>query len=156
MGLGSEVWWKATVKQGRFIRAGTGTFLGCKSACSQFMRQEPDAIGKRGTIVNIASVAGLVGTRASSMCTFQLFGRLQADHRLEAAAYCASKAAVISLTRAVALDYAPYEIICNAVCPGCEIISLVYLRLIRQRLTHSLSSCRNKHDKGFLRGTVIE
>jgi NAD(P)-dependent dehydrogenase (short-subunit alcohol dehydrogenase family) len=34
------------------------------------------------------------------------------------AAYCASKAAVINLTRSMALDFAPYGIRCNCYCPG--------------------------------------
>ena len=34
------------------------------------------------------------------------------------AAYCASKGAVLNLTRQVALDYAPDRIHVNALCPG--------------------------------------
>jgi len=36
----------------------------------------------------------------------------------EAAAYCASKGAVIQLARSLAIDWAPYEIAVNAICPG--------------------------------------
>jgi 3-oxoacyl-[acyl-carrier protein] reductase len=52
-----------------------------------------------GRIINIASVAGLVASG----------GR---------AAYCASKGAVVMLTRAMALDCAPMHITVNAICPG--------------------------------------
>ncbi|HEX6508301.1 MAG TPA: SDR family NAD(P)-dependent oxidoreductase, partial [Chloroflexota bacterium] len=52
-----------------------------------------------GAIVNTASVAGLVGVR-------------------NRAAYCASKGAVISLTKAVAVDHVGQNIRCNCICPG--------------------------------------
>ena len=34
------------------------------------------------------------------------------------AAYCASKGAVVLLTKSVAVGYAKYKIHCNAICPG--------------------------------------
>jgi 2-keto-3-deoxy-L-fuconate dehydrogenase len=52
-----------------------------------------------GAIVNIASQLGLVAAA-------------------NAAAYCASKGAVISLTRAMAIDHGPEGIRVNCVCPG--------------------------------------
>ncbi len=52
-----------------------------------------------GAIVHVASKAGVVG---------------EPGH----AAYSASKGAVISLTRAMAVELAPYNIRVNAVCPG--------------------------------------
>ena len=52
-----------------------------------------------GTIINVASTASLTG--AAGM-----------------AAYCASKGAVIQMTRAMAIDHGPDNIRVNAVCPG--------------------------------------
>jgi NAD(P)-dependent dehydrogenase (short-subunit alcohol dehydrogenase family) len=70
-----------------------GTFLCCKYAI-------PAMIGRGGgSIVNIASVAALVGLR-------------------NRAAYCASKGAVVALTRALAVDHVNDGIRVNAVCPG--------------------------------------
>lgn len=58
----------------------------------------PHLRATHGNIINIASVLGLVGAPGSSV-------------------YCASKAAIINLTRAHALEFAPH-IRVNAVCPG--------------------------------------
>ncbi|MBI2216313.1 MAG: glucose 1-dehydrogenase [Candidatus Rokubacteria bacterium] len=55
--------------------------------------------GSRGSVVNIASVAGLKGRR----------GLL---------AYATAKAGVVSLTRSMSLDLAPFRVRVNAVCPA--------------------------------------
>ncbi len=58
----------------------------------------PKLLAAKGSIVNIASVAGLVAVKRRF-------------------AYCASKGAVVSLTRQVAIDYAG-RIRVNCICPG--------------------------------------
>lgn len=72
-----------------------GVYL-CSRAALRHMDPPSDTYG---SIVNVASVAGLVAVGW-------------------AAAYCASKGAVISLTRAMAVDLAPRRVRVNAVCPG--------------------------------------
>ncbi|KAH7027222.1 uncharacterized protein B0I36DRAFT_432545 [Microdochium trichocladiopsis] len=79
-------------------------FLATKAVVTQMLRQEPHASSTgggqhRGWIINLASIYGLVGGR----------------HNIS---YAASKAAVVNMTRQVALDYAPDKIHCNAICPG--------------------------------------
>ena len=71
-----------------------GVWLGCKYAIAQMASQ-----GRGGRIINIASAAGLVGLEKEP-------------------AYCASKGAVVALTRQLALDYAADRIGVNAICPG--------------------------------------
>jgi len=73
-------------------------WIGCKLAITQMLKQEPRE-GSRGKVVNIASIGGLVGLAAEP-------------------AYCASKGAVVNLTRQLAVDFAPHRINVNAVCPG--------------------------------------
>jgi NAD(P)-dependent dehydrogenase (short-subunit alcohol dehydrogenase family) len=70
-----------------------GTFLCSKYAIPHFLAQQD------GRIVNIASTYGLIGAP-------------------KAPAYCASKGAIINLTRQLAVDYGPDKIRVNAICPG--------------------------------------
>lgn len=53
---------------------------------------------KRGVIVNMASIAALIGVK-------------------DRLAYCASKGAVLMMTKAVALDHVDQGIRCNCICP---------------------------------------
>jgi NAD(P)-dependent dehydrogenase (short-subunit alcohol dehydrogenase family) len=70
-----------------------GVFFGSKHAVLQFKKQ-----GDGGVILNTGSVAGLVGWGGT--------------------VYGASKGAVHQLTRAVAVEGAPFGIRCNAICPA--------------------------------------
>ena len=67
--------------------------------CAQYVAKAMVAAGRRGAIINIASGAAL---RASP----------RGVH------YVASKGGVLSLTRAMALELAPYRIRVNAIAPG--------------------------------------
>jgi NAD(P)-dependent dehydrogenase (short-subunit alcohol dehydrogenase family) len=69
----------------------SGAFYCCRAA----LRHMPDG----GAIVTVGSINGLIAW----------------EHD---AAYCASKGAVLQLTRAIALDMAPRNIRANCVCPG--------------------------------------
>jgi 3-oxoacyl-[acyl-carrier protein] reductase len=71
---------------------------------------------KKGRIVNIASIQGLFGAERSST-------------------YIASKHALIGYTKAIAVEWGPMGIACNAICPG-------YID------THQ--GARSEHSKNFL------
>lgn len=75
-----------------------GCWAGAKAAITQMYKQEPIE-GRRGRVINLASISGHVGEANDS-------------------AYSASKGAVLSLTRALAIECAPRSITVNAVSPG--------------------------------------
>jgi len=54
---------------------------------------------RRGVVINVASVAGLVGAAGASC-------------------YAASKGGLVNLSRSMALDFAPYNVRVNCLCPG--------------------------------------
>jgi meso-butanediol dehydrogenase/(S,S)-butanediol dehydrogenase/diacetyl reductase len=105
-----------------------GTFLCCKHAIPGL------AARGGGSIVNIASAAGLVGLR-------------------NRAAYCASKGAVIALTRALAVDHAADRIRVNAVAPGT--VDTPWVRRLVEDAGESLDALRARQPLGRL-GTPDE
>lgn len=70
-----------------------GTWMACR-AVTPFMKS-----AKRGSIINMASTLGLVG----------LSNRTP---------YASSKGAIVQMTRALGLEFAPFNITVNAICPG--------------------------------------
>jgi NAD(P)-dependent dehydrogenase (short-subunit alcohol dehydrogenase family) len=79
-----------------------GVFLGIKHAARVLKAQ-----GGGGAILSTASIAGLSGGDGPQ-------------------AYSAAKAAVINLTRAVAIELAPQRIRVNAICPGAILTPLLH------------------------------
>jgi 2-keto-3-deoxy-L-fuconate dehydrogenase len=117
-----EVW------DGVFAVNARGTFLCCKHAIPSMIERGG------GAIVNMASVAGLVGLP-------------------NRAAYCASKGAVISLTRALAIDHVRDGVRVNAVCPGT--VDSPWVRRLVEDVGESLDALRARQPMGRL-GTTGE
>ena len=86
-----------------------------------------------GSIINISSVVGAIG------CS-------------DRAAYTASKGGLISLTRNMAVDYAPYNIRVNALCPGFVETELtrIYFDRLRERDPQKLERLVGHHPLGRL------
>ncbi|KAH8423531.1 SDR family NAD(P)-dependent oxidoreductase [Aspergillus melleus] len=99
-----------------------GTFLCSRAELRCMLRQaplpshDPDRAPQRGSVVNVASQLGIVG-------------------RPSASAYCASKAAIIAMTRSDAIDYSKDNIRVNCVCPGViETPMTTHSEEVRERL----------------------
>lgn len=72
-----------------------GVFLGMKYGIEAILKSKSSG----GFIINVASLAGLLGNNSMGL-------------------YTSSKHGVVGLTKSAALDYAPYNITVNAICPG--------------------------------------
>lgn len=72
----------------------TGPFLACREAVAIMLQQESG-----GSIINMASAAGVGGGRAG-------------------ASYVASKFGLVGLSKNIAYMYGPKNIRCNVICPG--------------------------------------
>ncbi len=86
----------------------------CKAVWPQMKEQ------KFGRIINIASAHGLVASEFKS-------------------AYVASKHGIVGLTKTLGLEGAPYNITCNAICPGYVKTPLVEKQIADQAKAHQLS-----------------
>jgi 2-keto-3-deoxy-L-fuconate dehydrogenase len=117
-----EVWEDVLAVNGR------GTFLCCKHAIPGMVERGG------GSIVNMASVAGLVGLR-------------------NRVAYSASKGAVIAMTRALAVDHVADGVRVNAVCPGT--VDTPWVRRLVEEVGESLDALRARQLMGRL-GTTEE
>ncbi|CQR70137.1 3-alpha-(or 20-beta)-hydroxysteroid dehydrogenase [Sporomusa ovata DSM 2662] len=100
-----------------------GVYFMCKTALPELRK------AGGGSIINLASDAGING---NLLCT----------------AYCASKGAVIALTKALALECAPYNIRANCVCPGDVATPLLDRQLTAPNNICTLSDIANLYPLG--------
>jgi NAD(P)-dependent dehydrogenase (short-subunit alcohol dehydrogenase family) len=86
---------------------------------------------RSGSIVNVASTAGLVGYR-------------------HFAGYVAAKHGLVGLTRAAALDYAPMKVRVNAVCPGSVRDDAVMEGRMLAEIARALDVPVSEHEQAFV------
>ena len=84
-----------------------GTFLMSRGVIPSMMER-----GK-GAIVNVSSISGLIGWPSY-------------------AAYCSAKGGIVQLTRQMAVDYAPFGIRVNCVCPGTTETPMIERLLLKE------------------------
>ena len=96
-----------------------GVFLGCKYAVPAM------AAAGGGSIINIASFVALVGCSVPQD------------------AYTASKGAVLSLTRSLAVQFGPQGVRTNAICPGPVETPLLMDWLVKDEAAKALRLARN-------------
>ena len=96
-----------------------GVFLGCKHAIPRMVE------GGGGSIINIASFVALVGCSVPQD------------------AYTASKGAILSLTRSLAVQFGPQGIRTNAICPGPVETPLLMDWLVRDEEAKRIRLARN-------------
>lgn len=102
-----------------------GTFFICKYALPYVKKSSS------GAIVNISSDAGINGNNLCSL-------------------YCATKGAVNTLTKALAIEFAPYNIRVNAVCPGDVLTPLIQKQIQAEDSVHNLHELASIYPLGRL------
>ena len=96
-----------------------GVFLGCKHVIPRMVEQGS------GSIINVASFVALVGCSVPQD------------------AYTASKGAVLSLTRSLAVQFGPQGVRSNAICPGPVETPLLMDWLLKDEAAKKLRLARN-------------
>jgi len=96
-----------------------GVFLGCKYAIPRMVEQGS------GSVINISSFVALLGCSVPQD------------------AYTASKGAVLSLTRSLAVQFAPQGVRSNAICPGPIETPLLMDWLLKDEAAKKLRLARN-------------
>jgi NAD(P)-dependent dehydrogenase (short-subunit alcohol dehydrogenase family) len=96
-----------------------GVFLGCKYAIPQMVE------GGGGSVINIASFVALVGCSVPQD------------------AYTASKGALLSLTRSLAVQFGPHGVRTNAICPGPVETPLLMDWLVKDEQAKRIRLARN-------------
>jgi NAD(P)-dependent dehydrogenase (short-subunit alcohol dehydrogenase family) len=81
-----------------------GVFLYCKWVGKEMIKQ------KKGSIINVSSISAYIVNIPQKQCH-----------------YNSSKAAVVQLTKCLAVEWAPYNVRVNAVCPGYMMTPLLKL-----------------------------
>jgi NAD(P)-dependent dehydrogenase (short-subunit alcohol dehydrogenase family) len=98
-----------------------GTWLVARASIAQMLGQAPltEHPKQRGALVNIASQLGIVARPGAGMsCVILSFYSMRLTMLVLIAPYCASKAAIINMTKSDAIDYSSDLIQVNCVCPG--------------------------------------
>ena len=96
-----------------------GVFLGCKYAIPAMLA------GGGGSIINIASFVALLGCSVPQD------------------AYTASKGAILSLTRSLAVQFGPHGVRSNAICPGPVETPMLMEWLVRDEEARRIRLARN-------------